>query len=237
MGYPIHPATLAIGVPLVVGLLGVAVVRVKSGDSVRSRLSVRTDDREAVYLCASWLAVPVLVPAVLSHLVTPIYGVRYTIGASLALFLLIAHGLTRIERRHVRYAAAGVLLVWLVVPVPVHYAIPTNEQWRQGTSYVTGNADADDLVVFSDADTSNAWTVYAPGAALDVREVESDREWRDLEETVRERGTIWVLNRTFAESTEHRSAKAALGDTHRLIEEQSYYGVEVYRFDRRRNES
>jgi uncharacterized membrane protein len=237
MGYPIHPVTLAIGVPLVVGLLGVAAFRVSEGasDSIGRQLSVRGDDREAVLLSAYWLAVPVLVPAVLSHLLTPIYGVRYTIGASLALFLLLAHGLTRIERRHVRYAVAGVLLVWLIVPVPVHYAVPTNEQWREATSYVTENADDDDLVVFADADTTNAWTVYAPDADLAVREVDSDQRWQILNETVRERDTVWVLNRTFAQSTEHRSAKAVLSDTHRLADEQTYYGVEVYRFERREN--
>lgn len=236
MGYPIHPATLAVGVPIVVGLLGVAVFRVEPGGSAGSRLSVRTDDREAVVLSACWLAVPVVVPAVLSHLLTPVYGVRYTIGASLALFLLLAHGLTRIERRHVRYAAAGVLVVWLVVPVPVHYAIPTNEQWRQGTSYVTENADGDDLVVFWNDDATNAWTVYAPDADLDVREVDSEQRLRELQETFREHDTIWVLNRTFAQSTDHRPAKAVLADTHRLTDEQSYYGVEVYRFERRTNE-
>ena len=237
MGYPIHPATLAVGVPLVIGLLGVAVFRVEPGSSIGGRLSVRIDDREAVLLSACWLAVPVVVPAVLSHLLTPVYGIRYTIGASLALFLLLAHGVTRIERRHVRYAAAGVLLVWLVVPVPVHYVVPTNEQWRQGVSHVTENADDDDLVVFWNADTANAWTVYAPESDLAVREVGSDRRWRKVRGTFREYDTVWVLNRTFVHSTDRRPAKVVLADSHRLTDEQSYYGVAVYRFERRRNET
>ena len=239
MGYPIHPITLAVGVPIVCGLLGVAVFRVtkESGGSPGGRLSVRSEDREATYLCLSWLAVPVLVPAVLSHLFAPVYGVRYTIGASLALFLLIAHGLTRIDRRHLRYAVAGLVLVWLVVPVPVNYAVPTHEQWRQGTAYVTENADAGDLVVFSDRDTPNAWRVYAPESTLEVREAATDERWRALEDSFREHETVWVLSRLHDQTGENKPATIALNDTHRKTAERSYVGVEVYRFDRRGNAS
>jgi 4-amino-4-deoxy-L-arabinose transferase-like glycosyltransferase len=246
-GYPVTPVTyeglpvrlivLSIGIPIVFGVLGVAVFRWTggSGDAIVGRLGFRRENREGTYLCVTWLAVPILAPAVLSHLLTPIYGLRYTIGASLALFLLLAHGVTRLERRHLRYGVAGLLVLWLFVPVPVHYAIPTNEQWRQGTGYVTENAEADDLVVFPDADTTNAWEVYAPNATVTVREVDSDARWRELNETIREHETIWVLNRTFAQSSEHRPARVVLNDTHRMTDERTYYGVEVYRFDRRGN--
>jgi mannosyltransferase len=248
-GYPVTPVTyeglpvrlivLLIGIPIVFGVLGVGVFRWTggSGDAIVGRLGFRRDNREGVYLCGAWLAVPILAPAAVSHLLTPIYGLRYTIGASLALFLLLAHGVTRIERRHLRYGVAGLLILWLVIPVPVHYAIPTNEQWREGINHVTENAETDDLVVFTNADTTNAWDIYAPNATLTVREVDSEERWRELNETFREHETIWVLNRTFAQSTEHRSAGVVLGDTHRLTDEKTYYGVDVYRFDRRTNAS
>jgi len=236
-GVPVRLVSLAIGIPIVFGVLGVAVLRRTgaSGGAIPGRLGFRRENREGMYLCVTWLAVPILAPAILSHLLTPIYGLRYTIGASLALFLLLAHGVTRIDRRHLRTGVAGLLVLWLLVPVPVHYAIPTNEQWRQGIDYVTENADEDDLVVFPDADTTNAWDVYASDAPLDVREVDSEERWRELNETFREHETIWVLNRSFAQSTEHRPAQVVLNDTHRMTDEQTYHGVEVYRFDRRAN--
>ena len=246
-GYPVTPITYegvpvrllsrAIGVPIVFGVLGIAVLRRTdaSEDAIVGRLGIRSENREGTYLCATWLAVPILVPAAVSHLLTPIYGFRYTIGASLALFLLLAHGVRCVERRHLRYGVAGLLLLWLLVPVPVHYAVPTNEQWREGIGYVTENAEADDLVVFPDADTTNAWDVYAPNATVTVREVDSEERWRELNETIREHETVWVLNRTFAQSSGHRPARVVLNDTHRMTDERTYYGVEVYRFDRRRN--
>ncbi|MFB6227928.1 MAG: glycosyltransferase family 39 protein [Halobacteriales archaeon] len=236
-GVPVHLVSLAIGIPIVYGVLGVAVLRRTgaSGDAIIRGLGFRRENREGVYLCAAWLAVPILAPAVVSHLLTPIYGLRYTIGASLALFLLLAHGVTRIERRHLRYGVAGLLVLFLVVPVPVHYAIPTNEQWRESIDYVTENAEDDDLVVFPNADTTNAWEIYAPNATLTVREVDSEERWQELNGTLREHETIWVLNRTFAQSVEHRPAQVVLNDTHRMTDEKSYYGVDVYRFDRRAN--
>ena len=238
-GIPVRLLSLAIGIPIVFGVLGVAFLRRTdaSRDGIVQRLGFRRENREGVYLCATWLAVPILTPAVVSHLLTPIYGLRYTIGASLALFLLLAHGVTRIERRHLRYGVAGLLVLFLVVPVPVHYAIPTNEQWREGISYVTENAEDDDLVVFPNADTTNAWDVYASDTAFAVREVDSEERWRELNETLREHETIWVLNRTFAQSPEHRPAQVVLDDTHRMTDERTYYGVDVYRFDRRTNVS
>jgi 4-amino-4-deoxy-L-arabinose transferase-like glycosyltransferase len=236
-GVPVRLLSLAIGIPIVFGVLGVAFLRRTDApeNATVGRVGVRRANREGVYLCATWLAVPILAPAVVSHLLTPIYGLRYTIGASLALFLLLAHGVTRIERRHLRYGVAGLLVLWLLIPVPVHYAIPTNEQWREGIGYVTENAEDDDLVVFSNADTTNAWDVYASDTAFAVREVDSAERWRELNETLRKHETVWVLNRTFAQSPEHRPAQVVLNDTHRMTDERTYYGVDVYRFDRRTN--
>ncbi len=238
-GVPVHLLSLSIGIPIVFGVLGVAVFyRTRaSGDAIVGGLGFRRENREGVYLCGTWLAVPILTPAAVSHLLTPIYGFRYTIGASLALFLLLAHGVTRINRRHLRYGVAGLLILWLIIPIPVHYAIPTNEQWREGIDHVTENAEPDDLVVFPNADTTTAWDIYAPDAPMTVREVDSEKRWQELNETIHERETIWILNRTFAQSPEHRSAQAVLGDTHRMTDEQTYYGVDVYRFDRRANVS
>jgi len=235
LGYPIHSASLLVGVPVVVALVGLAVLRISDGTagSLRDRVRVRAADREAASLLGVWLVVPVAVPAALSYLLSPIYGVRYTIGASLALFVLLARGLTRIERHHLRYAAVAALVVALVAPLPAYYAGTTNEEWREATTYVAEGAEPGDLVLFTDADGSKPWDVYVSRDDLVTREVPDDGAWRNLSVSPACYGTVWVLNRTYPTTNDNEPASVVLDDTHRRVTVRSYYGVEAYRFERR----
>ncbi|MFW6435492.1 MAG: glycosyltransferase family 39 protein, partial [Halovenus sp.] len=95
-----------------------------------------------------WLLTLIVVPYVLSHTVTPILIARYTIGASIALFLLVGRGVQRLRPyapTAVRVALVGVLLVGIVAPLSGYYEDDQKRQWRDAVSSI--DATDDDLVL------------------------------------------------------------------------------------------
>jgi hypothetical protein len=237
-GVPIVDLSVLLSVPLLLLAVAITVVRVDTvaGERLRDRVSVRLADGDGALLTLCWLLVPIGIPAVLSHLLSPVYGIRYTIGASLGLFVLVSRALSRLQPRHLRYGIILLLVSCMLLPLPWYYAEPQNEQWREATTHVAESADSGDLVLFTDADTRRAWDVYASRSDLVVREVSGDEGWRKLEPTA-EQQTIWVLNRTYTATNHNLAGKVALADTHRVAAERQFVGVDLYRFERRENQT
>lgn len=90
----------ALGVVLAVGLLGFGFTRLKR-------------ERDAAVVCGLYLSVPLLVPWLVSFVLTPVYLVgRYELIGAFAFALLAARGLVELWSRW-RPVAAMALLVWL----------------------------------------------------------------------------------------------------------------------------
>jgi 4-amino-4-deoxy-L-arabinose transferase-like glycosyltransferase len=233
-GVPIWPQFVLLALPLLCLAAVITVVRVDrvAGDRIRDRLSVRFEDRDAAMLTLTWLIVPIAIPAVLSHLLAPVYGIRYTIGASVGLFLLVARAITRLRPRYLQYVIVLLVVAPMVLPLPWYYAETQNEQWREATTHVDERADRGDLVLFTDSDGKRAWTVYGSRSDLTVREVATDRRWAELEGSLSEYETIWVINRTYSATNDNRAAAAVLEDSHRKATERRLVGVHLYRFER-----
>lgn len=141
-------------------------------------------------LLVIWVAVGHAAPWLLSHLVTPIYVSRYTIGASLGVFLLVAAGIRRGLQsfetdaktdRRVTLALVSLLVVSLMVPLGGYYGEHQRDQWRDAVEYVDEQADDDDAVlVLSDspdlADLSIVYRYYADRSRATVVPIGSKNE-------------------------------------------------------------
>lgn len=243
-GYPAHPLSVLVVVPLVGGVAALSVVRLdrsaldsvgSAARSLRAAVTVDVRNPDATTLLLCWALVPIVVPALVSHLLTPVYGVRYTIGASVAWYALVAVGVSRLRRPHLRYVVAAVLVVGTAAPLAVYYGDTQNEQWREATTHVADRAAEGDLVLFTDRDGEKPWGFYADRPNVTVREVPTDADWRNVSDSLGRYETVWVLNRTYPSTNENRPAAAVLADTHRRAETWSFVGIDVYRFERRAN--
>ena len=103
---------------------------------------------DRLLLLGIWLAAPILSPFLLSKVFGPMYLDRYTIGASPALYLLLALAIVWVSRV-VPIAAVLCALAILIAPgLREYYTTPISEQWREVTALVQAQAAPGDSVVF-----------------------------------------------------------------------------------------
>jgi hypothetical protein len=101
-----------------------------------------------LYFLAVWLLAINLIPFVVSRVSAPIYNGFYTIAASVALYLLVAKGISNFNFRPAKVAVVGVIVVLSVANLQV-YASGLKPDGRGATAFVDANADSGDVVLIS----------------------------------------------------------------------------------------
>lgn len=94
---------------------------------------------------------PILVPFVLSYVVTPVYWTRYTIPASIGFVLLVAKGILSINTKRRRSALLAFILVSSAFTGGVYYTQSSVEDWEGSAHCLAAGAESDDLVVYQPA--------------------------------------------------------------------------------------
>ncbi|WP_339106046.1 glycosyltransferase family 39 protein [Haloterrigena salinisoli] len=219
-----------------------AVTAIGRGATTEADRGVTETDREnpsinAVYVVLLWFVVPVLVPIALSHVVTPIFVDRYSIGASLAFFLLIAVGVRTLSRPSLRYVVVGVLLVGLVAPLPTYYQDDQKEQWRAAAADVESNVDGDDVVLVSRPFTERTFGYYFDAADVPTVRIPPDASADEIRSSVDGRDDVWIVLSYTDSSTNQRivDAVASRDDYRGPVEVNRYNGIAVVQLERTSN--
>jgi mannosyltransferase len=108
-----------------------------------------------------WSLVPILVPFLISKLVTPFYLAKFTIAASLPFYLFAAVGLNQIRRTT---AQVSIVLAFFVVAGLVLKNDLTSlkrERWRDAAYNVEQSAQSGDLVLFNSTGSQLSFDYYA----------------------------------------------------------------------------
>jgi hypothetical protein len=112
-----------------------------------------------ILMVGMWLIIPVAVPFVLSFVLTPMYTMRYVLGASPALYLLVAAAIFLV--RHV-VPTPLMLTAFLIVVLPAfnatYFEAAAKEQWREAAAYVEAHQTEDDIVVIPTFDRPFGFT-------------------------------------------------------------------------------
>lgn len=111
-------------------------------------------------LLAAWVCVPIGLALGLSYLVTPIYVPRYTIGVAVGVYLALGGIVRAIEMPSLQTLAVVLLLTSTVVALPGYYGADQNEQWREVTTYLGDQSDADDLILLTDLSVRHPFEYY-----------------------------------------------------------------------------
>ena len=102
---------------------------------------------EKIYFLLLWLAVPVMVPFIISITFTPIMVSRYAIVASVGLYLLSAAGMSVINKRPVLYAVTAVVILLSAAKLYIYYGGVEKHQWREAIQEIESNAHSGDYVL------------------------------------------------------------------------------------------
>jgi mannosyltransferase len=213
---------------------------------------VRIQDAASVYFLSVWLLTINLIPFTLSRFSTPVYFDRYTIAASVALYLLVAKGTVNIQHRYTKLAVIGIIVILSAANLQVYYTSITRPQVREATSLIDANIRSGDVVLVAPSwdravfdyynnrtdivvkpmyswavanQTSSFWATASGSRPEDkIKEIQTDVNGHDR---------VWLLAEQYADG------KAAedftlniLNGSYSNIYKKCYYGYDVYLFEK-----
>lgn len=189
---------------------------------------------EAVLL-GLWVLVPVIVPFIASHLISPMFFDRYTISASVGLFVLIAAGVRNLRYRHLRLIVVIILVVAVLgSSLPGYYATEHKTQWDETAAHVEENAEAGDLVLVSESYTQTPFLHYFEREDVTVEPVDSSISDDELRATIDNHDRVWVVL-SHLDEEERQRITGVMEESHERVEDESYggttSGLELYYYE------
>jgi mannosyltransferase len=100
------------------------------------------------YLLWLWLLTPIIIPAVFSHIIVPVYVIKYGIPASLAFYIQVAKGIRDIKHRLSKHAVTAVIIAISLLNILNYYTVVDKEEWREVLGYINDNARPRDLLIY-----------------------------------------------------------------------------------------
>lgn len=210
------------------------------------RLNIGLSNVNTIYLLLLWLLTPVLLPFLISKFYYSIYRIRYTIGASLALYLLTAKGINNIkfssikrirninfDYKYLKLVIIGIIITLSLVKISSYYERVDKEQWRDAVYYIETNAETGDLLLFNAGFTQDVFDYYSKRTDLVKRGLPSkvdEDNIKELEPTVQGYNRVWVI---LSHSRDYKGLiKQTMSQSYNLVAYKGYRGIEIYLFQK-----
>lgn len=153
---------------------------------------------EKYILLILWLLFPVLIPYIISIIRTPIFYPKYCISAYLALIILFSHSLSKIEIAAIRKPLLLVLMILFSINIRYMNSDIT-EEWREATSYIAKNmnAETDEVIIYPDDCKTFLFDYYFPKPGAMVKGIKTEFGSYRLAShlALRQANTVWFLYR------------------------------------------
>jgi mannosyltransferase len=131
-----------------------------------------------VYFLIVWLLTISVIPLIGAGFVGQMFGkselvypARYVIGASVALYVLVAKGLRNINYTYAKLAVICVIVILSVANLQTYYITITKPQAREATGFVDGNLRSDDLVIVTPSHLKKVFDYYNKRSDINVTAV------------------------------------------------------------------
>jgi mannosyltransferase len=125
-----------------------------SVSDLANKITIRNDDRRWLVLLAFCFLCPLLIPFVLSHLLSPMFILRYTIAASPILYISIAYFFVSIKRIVPLPLIALSLAIPALPGLITYYTEPSKQQWKEAAAYIQNDNRGASVIVFTKDDWS-----------------------------------------------------------------------------------
>lgn len=198
-------------------------------------LVARTPDVRSVLFLALLIFTLNAVPFAMSRFYASIYGDRYTIAASVALYLLVAAGIRNISHNYAKFAVIAVIVLLSAVPLQAYYTT-TAPQAREAVNFVDQNLRSGDLVLLSPGDHWPVIRYYnhkAMNLTLLGNTVSSTADrMKILYSATNGHSRVWLVVANVSYSPTEQILKA-LNGSYEITLFKSYVGYQVYLFENR----
>jgi len=198
---------------------------------------------EKLYLLTLWLFIPIILPFLISLFIVPVYLARYTIGASLAFYLLIAKGISNINHKHVKLTIVIIIISLSAINVERYYSNTNKAQWREIANYIDNNAQPEDLVLmnFGSLVREICFEYYSKRTDItkktfqDYLEVGdnisvTEEYIKELNQTINGKKRIWLILYWPSTTDPEGLLVKTLSDYYDLTGHEEYRAFEIYLF-------
>lgn len=191
-----------------------------------------TNRVDGFYLLLLVLLSVTLLPYIISKMFTPIYVIQSTVLGTVPFYLIIAFGISRISRKHVKTSIIAFLIVGLALSGGVYLSTGSEEPFDDVVTNIESDPTTNDLVVLHPNFIENSYYYYQE--EFDYETVAYTLEFREEEEgDLRARSDthdqIWLVSR---ESWVSEPVIDTLESSHELQSHDQYGNLHVYRFTR-----
>jgi len=196
---------------------------------------IRLEALREILLLVIWLFLPLVLAFIISKVITPIYVHRYLIGASPALYLLVAKGLSNLKVRSIIYPVI-LLIVLLALPNLANYHTEYGKsQWRDVAQHVELNAQENDVLVFCANFAQSPFDYYYKGNLDEFGISNTVEDTEEIAAFVNEatsgKQRLWLI---LGHSGSNPPIETYLRDRYpedALVMERNFVKVEVFLFD------
>jgi uncharacterized membrane protein/cellulose synthase/poly-beta-1,6-N-acetylglucosamine synthase-like glycosyltransferase len=199
---------------------------------------VGLDIRWTTGALAVWLVTPVAVPFIISQAV-PVFAPRYTLPASIPVYLLAAKGLDALPTRRLGVVMVGVVVVGSLFASGVYLDTSTAEDWAGAAENIERDGDPGDLLVFQPGyigrGDDSAFNYYYDGPEMDRVTIRGEEtagasEYEAVEAAARPHETVWLI--TYFGASERTNT--VIEDSHREVAVTVDGAITVKRYERKR---
>jgi mannosyltransferase len=202
---------------------------------------VRIQDATTVYFLAVWLLTVSLIPFILSRFSTTLYGSRYTIAASVALYLLVAKGVVNINHKSAKLAVIGVIIVLSVANLQGFYNSVQMSQAREATQFIDANAKSKDVVLVFPYVHNLLFGYYNNRTDIAVKQIHSpatpsENLAKEVRSDVASYDRVWLFyinNMNAREKATENSTFDILNESYANSYKKHYVAYDVYLYEKR----
>ena len=159
--------------------------------------NIKLENIDEFLLLTIWLFLPIVLAFIMSKYITPIYVTRYFIGASPALYLLVARGLSQFAKGKIIFPILIVIMFLSSIGLVDYYTEVNKEQWREVAETVELNSKENDVVIFCANYVQEPFDYYYHREIAKfgiARNVEDNQEIATLvNQAITGRGRVWLI--------------------------------------------
>jgi mannosyltransferase len=202
-----------------------------------TELIVRFDSINEELLLTIWLSVSLVITFVISRITTPIFLNRYLIGASPALYLLVAKGIINLKKKFLIYPVLILIIVLSSFGLQKYYNDNIKEQWREVANFIEENSTDKDIIIFNFSSNKTIMDYYykdkLPQFVFDEKDISTQTEIdKFMNDLATEGKRTWLVLWIYEEDSLFRSyVTGKYGQTSILMEKEFVGDITVILFD------
>lgn len=192
----------------------------------------------AVSFLIIWLFTLNVLPMVICLESALVYVVRYSIAASVALYLLVAVGIRNLSVPYIKVAVVGIVIVLCAAPLPAYYTTIVNPQAREVIHSVDEHLQAGEAVLVWPESHIVVWAYYNTKAEINATTFGSptksiDENAKELNSSLSGSPRVWFICADYGRDPRVLAILKIFNESYETASYTHYVGYNLYLFVKR----